>query len=172
MFLSWCEWWVRRQFPGTPSITTDELQDILDSSTPPQGPHGQSLSHHLILDARGPEEFAVSHLPGAIRVDFNLEPAALATFLLNQAPEGAFQVQCVCYCSVGYRSAILTRAINDPATLTSDRFRALNVQGSVFKWAVEGRDLRDSNDQPVPYVHPYNRTFGLAVPRSLWRWTP
>lgn len=163
MFLASCEWWVRRQFPDTPSITTDELQDKLDSPD----------SSRLILDARSPEEFAVSRLPGAIRVDFNLDPPSLASFLSSHAPEGVSQVQCLCYCSVGYRSAILTRRINESSsTLNSDRFHAFNVQGSAFKWAVEGRELRDSKDQSVPYIHPYNRVFGLAVPRSLWRWTP
>ena len=72
----------------------------------------------------------------------------------------------VCYCSVGYRSSILADRIN--AIDGGGGGSACNLEGSVFKWANEGREIVDSGGNATYFVHPYNWFFGLAVSPSKW----
>ncbi len=47
--------WVRESFPTVPTISTAELADQLERPSAPP----------VLVDAREPEEFALSHLPNA-----------------------------------------------------------------------------------------------------------
>lgn len=142
---------IRRDFPDVASISTDSLASWLADSTrvPP-----------VLLDARAPEEYAVSHLPGAIRVDAETTPEALAA-RLAELEGGAAERPLVVYCSVGYRSARMTQqleAAGAPAVL--------NLEGSIFKWANEGRPVvRDG--APVREVHPYDKVWGRLLRKEL-----
>jgi rhodanese-related sulfurtransferase len=80
---------LRGQFPQVQWIPTRELADWLeDRYRPPP----------VLLDVRTVEEWNVSHLPMARRVD----PGASAEMAL---PGVARDVPVVTYCAVGYRSA-------------------------------------------------------------------
>ncbi len=61
-----------------------------------------------LLDAREPDEYAVSHLHGAIRV----APDSTAEQLSGRVD---FSRPIVVYCSVGYRSSILARRLTAAA---------------------------------------------------------
>lgn len=140
---------IERDFPAVTSISTESLAAWLATSTrvPP-----------LLLDAREPEEYAVSHLPGARRIDPDVSAEALAAAL----PEDLDPHRpVVVYCSVGYRSARV-----------ADRLAAVgvrdvrNLEGSIFRWANEGRPVvRDG--ELVQTVHPYDGTWGRLLHRDL-----
>ncbi|MFD2255386.1 rhodanese-like domain-containing protein [Luteolibacter algae] len=135
---------VAGKFEDVKMISTRELAAWLGDSArqPPQ-----------LLDIREPEEYAVSHLPGAIRCD----PDASAEQILAKIdPERAVVV----YCSVGYRSSALAERLGSSVP------QALNLEGSIFKWANEGRPLVKDN-QPTTRVHPYNKKFGKMLRKSL-----
>lgn len=71
----------------------------------------------VIIDARTPEEYAVSHLPAAITLDqFEARRAQL---------EGS---TIACYCTVGYRSSQLA------GKLSKEGWNAANLQGSILAW--------------------------------------
>jgi rhodanese-related sulfurtransferase len=127
-------------FPHVPSIETAALSELMQGRTP-------SL---VLLDVREPEEFAVSHLKGAVRVT----SPDLAADLASGAPEGAI---IIAYCSVGYRSARLTAALRDRG-LTNVR----NLEGSIFRWANEDRPLF-RGDRPVRHVHPFDENWGVLL---------
>ena len=64
------------------------------------------------------------------------------------------------YCSVGYRSSILAEKLQDLGFT-----RVYNLEGSIFKWANEGRPL--AQDQtPVQKVHPYNTDWGKLLEKK------
>jgi hypothetical protein len=63
----------------------------------------------------------------------------------------------VTYCSVGYRSGAFAERLRS-AGFTN----VVNLEGSIFRWANEGRPLFRSA-RPVTEVHPYNRTWGLLL---------
>ncbi len=133
---------IARDFPGVPSITTDSLARRLALPAPP-----------LLLDAREPAEFAVSHLPGARRVGPDVGAEALRQTLAG-VPRGQ---PIVVYCSVGYRSAGVAQKLRG-AGFTD----VVNLEGSIFQWANEGRPLV-RGDSLVREVHPYSRAWGRLL---------
>lgn len=119
-------------FPEVPTISAEAL--------------AASLPAPVLLDVRAPEEFATSHLPGAIHA----APG-------GPLPDLPRDTTIVVYCSVGYRSARLAQRLSD-AGYTDVR----NLEGSIFRWANEGRPLVHAG-QPTTRVHPYSRWWGLLL---------
>jgi rhodanese-related sulfurtransferase len=151
--MSLIEWRIRRAFPRVATVTTAELATELTAEAP-----------LLLLDVRSADEFAVSHLAGAVRLD----PAALAA--TSELPEVLRAVPqeraIVVYCAVGYRSA---GAAAELGKRGFDRVR--NLEGSIFAWANEGRALvrtaADGREEPAVTVHPYDALWGrLLRPES------
>jgi len=132
---------LRNQFPQVQWITTRELADWL------QDRHRQPP---VLLDVRTAEEWNVSHLVGAQRVD----PGASAEIAL---PGASREVPVVTYCAVGYRSAELATRLR-AAGFTNVQ----TLEGSIFQWANEHRPLvRDS--ERVMRVHPYTQAWGRLL---------
>lgn len=103
---------------------------------------------------REPDEFAVSHLSGAIQVS----PDATSDQLINKID---FSKPIVVYCSIGYRSSALARRLAAAGAKV-----VKNLEGSIFKWGNEGRPMV-SNSGATDKVHPYNRKFGRMLKEEL-----
>lgn len=130
---------IRRKFPGVRQLSTRELADWLANTNRPAP---------VLIDARHPREFAVSHLPGARHATSTTAVRALA--LPPHQP-------LVVYCSVGYRSSALAEKLAQ-AGFT----QVANLEGSIFAWANEGRPVfRGTN--AVPAVHPYDAKWGQLL---------
>ena len=136
---------IAEEFPAVPGLTTRELAERLAAD-----PAGV-----VLLDARAAGEFAASHLPGAHHVGSD---AAAASRLAASAPGASV----VAYCSVGYRSAALVERLRGMG-----HANAVNLEGSIFRWAAEGRPVYRAG-VPVEEVHPYDDAWGALLPRSLW----
>lgn len=141
---------IETTFPKVPTITTDSLAERFADST---------ATRPILLDTRSPEEYAVSHLPGARRIDPSATTFPSLDTLSKEHPV-------VVYCSVGYRSAQIA------SRLRKQGFRSVaNLEGSIFRWANEGRPVvRD--DTPVRAVHPYDETWGTLLETKLHEYTP
>ena len=111
---------IRERFPEVPQVSTAELSEWLAA------PGG---TRPLLLDARESEEFAVSHLPGALLA--TSEDQALAW--LQDAEQDRLIVT---YCAVGYRSAALAQRL-----IARGFTNVHNLEGSIFAWANEGRPV-------------------------------
>ncbi len=132
---------VRSKFPKVRQLSTEELARWLADTNSPSP---------ILLDVRKPEEFAVSHLPGAKRVEPSIKAADLIpTFPTNRTA--------VVYCSVGYRSSELATRLLD-AGFTN----VCNLEGSLFQWANEDRPM-EKDGKPASTVHGYNETFGRLL---------
>ena len=132
---------VRSKFPKVRQLSTEELARWLADTNSPSP---------ILLDVRKPEEFAVSHLPGAKRVEPSIKAADLIpTFPTNRTA--------VVYCSVGYRSSELATRLLD-AGFTN----VCNLEGSLFQWANEDRPM-EKDGKPASTVHGYNETFGKLL---------
>lgn len=136
--------------PGVPLVSTDTLAAWLAGPAAP-----------LLLDARTADEYAVSHLPGAVRVEPDAPADRLAARLATlRGTDAARPV--VVYCSVGWRSAGV-----------ADRLRQAgagdvrNLDGSVFRWALEGRPLVGPDGRPVRRVHPFDAVWGQLLRPDL-----
>lgn len=132
---------LRHRFAKVQWITTAQLADWLaDKQRPPP----------VLLDVRTEEEWHVSHLPGARRVDPNSSIEKVAAEISKETP-------IVTYCAVGYRSGALAAKLQ-AAGFSSVR----NLEGSIFQWANEHRPLV-REDQPVTTVHPYSSLWGRLL---------
>jgi len=132
---------LRHRFPKVEWITTAQLADwLLDKQREPP----------VLLDVRTEDEWVVSHLPDAQRVEPNAS--------IEQAIPGvAKATPIVTYCAVGYRSATLATQLREAGFS-----KVQNLEGSIFQWANEHRPLvRDG--QPVTTVHPYSSLWGRLL---------
>ncbi len=137
---------VRARFPAVEQVSTDDLARELAS---PESPRP------VLVDVRSEAEYAVSHLRGAERAETVGEVEALV--------HGDKNASLVLYCSVGYRSSQLASAL-----LGAGFHHVRNLEGSIFKWANEGKPVyRDGH--PVRAVHPYNDDWGRLLDRELWQ---
>lgn len=137
---------IRTRFHAVKVISTGDLAVLLDRS---------KEDRPWLLDVRAPKEYAVSHLPGAIRVD-QVEDA------VQRIREGQPARAVVVYCSVGYRSADFAARLQSRGITN-----VFNLEGSIFQWANEGRPLFRGT-LPVQVVHPFDRKWGRLLRRDLW----
>lgn len=126
---------VRAEYGDVTHITTDSLASRLSDTT---------RARPVLLDTRTEAEFVVSHLAGAIHVD----PSNPRVDELDLARDA----EIVTYCSVGYRSSAVARVLQEEGFTNVS-----NLEGSIFKWANEGRPIAGADGSPADTVHPYNR---------------
>lgn len=141
--------WIQRDWPGVPQMTTVELARRLTTAD----------ERPVVLDTRSREEFAVSHLPGAVWVETQEQLHAA----LRDVPK---ERAVVLYCSVGVRSSKAAAAL-----LRDGRGNVSNLRGSIFQWANEGRAV-ERDGKPTTGVHPYNRKWGELLDPKLHAETP
>jgi rhodanese-related sulfurtransferase len=132
----------REAYPAVPQLSTEVLWEWM------QGSDGPSL---FVVDVRAPEEFAVSHLRGAINIQI---PDQIARAVTRRVPS-----KTILYCSVGFRSSRLAHLVAQRGV--SNIF---NLEGSIFQWANEGKEIYQG-EKRVREVHPYGqRWMGLLKP--------
>ena len=135
---------VRDRFPDVPHLTPRVLAAWLTDGTRPAP---------LLLDARSEEEFAVSHLAGAQRIDPAADSAALQSVAATGHP-------IVVYCSAGYRGSQVARRLREAGATD-----VANLEGGIFAWANEGFEVV-RNEKPVREVHPFRRMFARLLRRD------
>ena len=131
---------IRARFPTVRHISTAQLAAWLEQEAQP-----------LLLDARTPQEYSMSHLERA-----QLVPANAQTAL----PGLDSSTPIVTYCSIGYRSARLAQQLQSMGYKN-----VFNLEGSIFQWANEGRPVY--REQQIKQVHPYNRLWGCLLRSHL-----
>lgn len=123
---------LRRQFPDSPGIQTNELDDKI-----------QNNQNVFLVDCRRPDEYSVSRIPNATNIHFKCSDEDLKS-ALEDLDEN---VTIVNYCSLGYRSGVMTKRILDLGLDNVSKERVYNLEGSIFKWAQEERPLIDNKGQ-------------------------
>jgi rhodanese-related sulfurtransferase len=136
---------IRQKFPEVKQLATADLAAWQTEGRRPQP---------LILDVRTPAEYAVSHLAGAKNVPPGAKPEQVLAGVARDAPV-------VAYCSVGYRSSEFAQEARK-AGWTS----VVNLEGSIFAWANEGRPLVDAKG-PAAKVHPFDAQWGRLLKPEL-----
>ena len=123
---------LRRQFPDSPGIQTNELDDKI-----------QNNQNVFLVDCRRPDEYSVSRIPNATNIHFKCSDEDLKSALKDLDEN----VTIVNYCSLGYRSGVMTKRILDLGLDNVSKERVYNLEGSIFKWAQEERPLIDNKGQ-------------------------
>ncbi len=136
---------VRAKFPSVKQLSTNDLDAWLKDA---------KREKPLLLDARKPEEFAVSHLPGAINAG---DETQVAEALKNYPKDKPV----VAYCSVGWRSSMLAEKLKNQGYASVE-----NLEGSIFQWANEGREIYHENLR-VTQVHQFDKKWGELLKPEL-----
>jgi rhodanese-related sulfurtransferase len=130
-----------RKFPATEWLDRDEFARWRADA---------SRVQPVVLDARSPAEYTLSHLRGAARIDPR-EPS------LKSVAAFPRDTPVVVYCRVGYRSARVA------SWLRRQGFRTVyDLAGGLFAWADEGRPLA-ADGRPATQVHPYSTSWGKLL---------
>ena len=134
---------IRAKQPEVQGISVDELSTQVGGN-----------DKLVLLDVRGANEYAVSHLQGAKRAaTLDEAKAALADF-----PKDG---EIVVYCSIGYRSAELAAELRG-----AGYSNVKNLEGSIFEWANTGHTVYREG-QPTQLVHPYDAEWGKLLNEEL-----
>ena len=125
-----------------PLIHADELQ-------------GKGTDNYVLLDAREPGEFDVSHLEGARFAGYNQFDEAVVKDLPKDKP-------IVVYCSVGYRSERIGEKLQKMGFT-----EVYNLYGGIFDWKNQGFEVVNKENQPTESVHAYNQKWGQWLFRGV-----
>jgi len=124
-------------------MSSDAVLDLLDDNA----------GKVVLFDVREPDEFAVSHLPGAIR----LAPDVSIDQFYEHYGTRLAGVMPIFYCSVGRRSNALAEAVAAHGRLNTKRQPIIprNLRGGIFRWHNEAKPLVNVQGT-TNQVHPYN----------------
>lgn len=141
---------LRAEYPTVTSVDAAALGARIEQRDAP-----------ILLDVRSPEEFAVSHLPGALRVDPDANDAEVLK-AIGSAAEGR---DIIFYCSVGVRSTMLAQRVH--AALAKNGAGAIaNLSGGIFAWHNADRRLVGVDGKTTDLVHPFDGEWGRLVKRQ------
>lgn len=151
-----------------------ESQGIARSREPNELKHQDNI---ILLDVREEDEYKVSHLEKARRIRDDLSAEEVEELLKEilkpfNEKEPEEELKIVCYCSLGYRSSDLARKLKTQVNNVKPTtpVQVFNLEGSIFKWANEGRKLVDNYGNDTTYVHPYNMVFGMTLKKCLHKY--
>ncbi len=132
---------IKFKFKSVKAIKISEFARWLDE---------EGLRKPLIIDARSGEEYAVSHIKSAQHIDVD-------NLNLVELREVTLDTPIVVYCSVGYRSAIVSQKLS-----SAGYQNVFNLNGGIFQWANQGYPIFQNQHQ-VEIVHPYNSIWGKLL---------
>lgn len=114
-------------------------------------------SQLLILDVRQQDEFAVSHIKGAIR----LAPNSWQSTFMQKFGDQLAGKTVIFYCSVGVRSSKMASALEEDLKQRG-AVKIYNLEGGIFGWANSGLKMQNQNGQ-TKLVHPFNQKWGQLI---------
>lgn len=140
-------------------VGSDEVLSLLDTGK------------MVLFDVRERDEFAVSHLPGAIR----LAPDTSVEQFVQDYGARLDGITPIFYCSVGRRSNDLAEAVAAQSNRGQSPIVPANLRGGIFRWHNEDKplvNLEGATDQVHPYnwywrrllEHPDRSTYKLPAP--------
>lgn len=103
----------------------------------------------FLFDVRTPEEYAVSHLAGAVRLDPDMAPEAFLARYGERLQTG----EVIFYCSVGRRATRLAESVAAAQRTRGQSAVPANLRGGIFAWHNNRLPLV-RNDHPTDEVHP------------------
>lgn len=104
----------------------------------------------IVLDAREPEEFEVSHIPDGEFIGYN--DFSLENFSQKFKDKSA---AIVVYCSIGIRSENIAKKIRKAGYLN-----VTNLYGGIFEWKNANFPVINAEGNETEKVHAFSKTWG------------
>ena len=78
----------------------------------------------------------------------------------------------VCYCAIGWRASIMSQRLLDELEKPENQdikssLVVYSLEGAIFKWANERKDLVDPDGNDTDLIHCFNRFSGMLVDKEL-----
>ena len=118
----------------------------------------------LLLDARAPSEYVVSHLPQAVQINYKARADEVSELFRGQI-EGAVVVA---YCSIGHRSEAFIAGQRDFLTQLGAA-EIFNLGGGMLRWVQEHRPLLTAGNLVTTAVHTFSEELGALLIPSVAR---
>jgi rhodanese-related sulfurtransferase len=143
-------------------------EDLIEQSSISHLTHGivvsamENSDNLVLFDVREIDEYEVSHLDKAIRVD----PDISGEEFLQRYGEELTGKQVIFYCSTGRRSTSLAERVKTVIDTQHSPLPApSNMRGGIFRWHNSSQPLINQSGDTA-YVHPYNWWWKRLVTRK------
>lgn len=148
---------IEKRYQSVRHISRDELARLMQKNP----------DDLLLFDVREEEEFRVSHLKGAARLD----PGSWKSEVLKKYGDQVSGKTIVFYCSVGMRSSKMADYVAD-ALKERGAANIYNLEEGLFGWS--NHQLPMFNELgPTYFIHPFNDHWGQLINfRDFWRKVP
>ncbi|WP_418262414.1 rhodanese-like domain-containing protein [Flavobacterium faecale] len=114
-------------------------------------------SNSILLDAREPEEFKVSHIPNAIPVGFkNFKPENIRKLIKN------LNTPIIVYCSIGVRSEQIGEKLQKMGYT-----QVYNLYGGIFEYKNKGGKVVNLKKQETDSIHAFNKQWSVYLNKGI-----
>ncbi|WP_317192103.1 rhodanese-like domain-containing protein [Snuella sedimenti] len=111
----------------------------------------------IILDAREPREYKISHIKNAIHVGYDFFSVDTIT---QKIPDKTSHI--VVYCSLGIRSEVIAEKLKQTGYTN-----IYNLYGGIFEWKNNNFKLFDSNEKETDSVHVFDETWKQWLTKGI-----
>ncbi len=135
------------------SFSQENLKQLLEKYNTESVPYIsvtdlQKEKNVVLLDAREPKEFEVSHLKNSICVGydfFNIEKT------LKKLPKNK-NTKIIVYCSIGIRSEDIAEKLQKEGYTN-----VFNLYGGIFEWKNQNNTVVNNQNIPTEKIHTFNK---------------
>jgi len=137
------------------SMAQDTLDELLKKHNKNSVPYisvqelAMPKTDAIILDAREPKEFEVSHIKDAMLVGYDFFDIKTVTTQHTNKDQ-----KIVVYCSLGIRSETIAKKLKDEGYTN-----VLNLYGGIFEWKNNDFIVVDSEEKETEQVHTFNEAW-------------
>lgn len=145
------------------SIAQDTLDELLKKHNKNSVPYitVQELAmpkiDAIILDAREPKEFEVSHIKNATLVGYDFFDIKKVTEKYTNKDQ-----KIVVYCSIGIRSETIAKKLKDEGYTN-----VFNLYGGIFEWKNNDFTVVDSEDNETEQIHTFNEAWSKWLTKGI-----
>lgn len=140
---------------STLSFSQESLSDLLQKYNSKEVPYisveqlAMPKTNPVILDAREPQEYNISHLKDAIYVGYNsFELETIESKIPNKDQE------IVVYCSLGIRSEIIADKLKKAGYT-----KVKNLYGGIFEWKNKNFSVYNRHDKETDSIHAFSKVW-------------
>lgn len=145
------------------SIAQDTLDELLKKHNKNSVPYitvqelAMPKTDAIILDAREPKEFEVSHIKNATLVGYDFFDVKTVTNKYTNKDQ-----KIVVYCSLGIRSETIAKKLKDEGYTN-----VFNLYGGIFEWKNNDFTVVDSEDNQTELIHTFNEAWSKWLTKGI-----
>ncbi|WP_028283327.1 rhodanese-like domain-containing protein [Olleya marilimosa] len=145
------------------SIAQDTLDELLKKHNKNSVPYitvqelAMPKTDAIILDAREPKEFEVSHIKNATLVGYDFFDIKKVTEKYTNKDQ-----KIVVYCSIGIRSENIAKKLKDEGYTN-----VFNLYGGIFEWKNNDFTVVDSEDNETEQIHTFNEAWSKWLTKGI-----